>query len=402
MPIDSVAFVSDATLAIDFQWTCEGHTDPNSHHLETTLTGGGGSGGVADFSSTNVSGALLRPARVAAVTRTAASATVAVAEAEAAEAAEATETAEAAEAAEAAEVAATAAAPEMAAPEQLYRLPRAGGVAVASAIESGDMWRPYRATGLTLKVAIEIAPETSGDRGRGAVPTATIPDAAASRERRFTDGSGGDEGGGDGDDSGSIRISRPRALTREPTEGHRRGGGSGGGGSGTRRHRHRRSESDCAGGRWGFGLNGRGGGRGFFAERLFGRSRTDIDGVEDHDGDRGAGGDGGGGGGGGGSDSRRKVDTGGGAGLDASGGGGHAPSVVSHLTIQVDEDPYGDPGNESVPPERDVNNNHNNLDGPASCPERSFGAQVGFGFSMMFRVRAEGEDYMRTPKEECS
>ena len=366
--IDSVAFVSDATLAIDFGWMCQGLNDPNSHHLETLLTiggdggggggGRGGGGGVACSSSSSVSGAssivapvppvLPEPARAAAVAGVAAS-------------------------------------------EPAHRIP-GGGAVEGGARPGDDMWAPYRATGLTLKVSIDIAPEKSGDHERG-FPT-VIP-GAARQGQGFVDGEGMDGGGGGGGDGGgSTRVSRPRALTREPMEGcgiggsGGRGGGGGddgGGGSGTRRHR--RSESDCAGGRWGFGFNARGRGRGFFADRLFGKSRTNTNEVEDHAGNSGGSGGGGGaegGEGGVGVGTGNRYDVSGGSGgicgvgLEAIGGGYDPHSAMSNLTVQVEVDPYGDTIRKATPPGEEDGHNHHHLDGPASCPERSFGStQVG-------------------------
>lgn len=127
-------------------------------------------------------------------------------------------------------------------------------------IATMDMWAPYRATGLKITLSMEIDPDKLGG------PKAEWAAASPKAKPQSVCGS----------------SNQPRTPTTQKGEAAAAGG-----------RRHKRADSEGAGGRWGFG-RGRGsggggsgesasgrGGRGFFADRLFRRSRTVSDDLDE-------------------------------------------------------------------------------------------------------------------------
>lgn len=191
-PECSVAFIADALVSIDYAWTCEGGYNPNSHHLEHSLALGANS-------ESSLDGATSQAAR--------------------------------------------------AATSLTYQC--RGSEDSSNAV--ADMWDPYRATGLKLKVSVEVSPDKLGGKEMGAAAAAPAENDSSTKSRSPCDGSRRHRRADS--DGPAGRRSVGRGLGSSESGG---GGGSGGRGGGN---------------------SGRGS-RTFFAERMFGRSRAVSDGLQ--------------------------------------------------------------------------------------------------------------------------
>ncbi|CAB1119520.1 unnamed protein product [Ectocarpus sp. CCAP 1310/34] len=249
----SVAFVAEIMLKLDIAWACAGHAGPNGHHLEILSTAGTVGQGRED-----VRGAVDGSAATIATATATATATSGISSGGGAGFSSPS---------------IPASRPANPAPEG-NRSETNNSTAATSTKGHSDLWAPYRATGLKLKISAEISPDKIGSGGGGGgggdrqspqgqggacVSPATSPVPVRRTISSSGDGSLGVSpvhGGtlksvprNNGSSSGDGHASRPNSFPRSKPMGEedKEEDDDAGGSdtcSGLRAHRHQRADSN--------------------------------------------------------------------------------------------------------------------------------------------------------------
>ncbi|CAN0027152.1 unnamed protein product, partial [Ectocarpus sp. 12 AP-2014] len=245
----SVAFVAEIMVILDIEWACAGHAGPNGHHLEILSTAGtvgqgreDGRGAVAGSAATMATATAIATSGICSG------------------------------------VGARLSSPSISASRPANpavegnRSETNNSAAAASTKGHSDLWAPYRATGLKLKISAEISPDKIGGGGGGGdrhsphgQGGACVPPAASPVPVRRIISSSGDgslgvspvhggtlksvprnNGSSSGDDHGRRPNSCPRSkpMGEEGKEEDDNDAGGSGTCSGLRAHRHQRADSD--------------------------------------------------------------------------------------------------------------------------------------------------------------